>query len=56
MGEPDLLTSNEEVEIDAETGEAIERGLREVEEGPLIPHAEVRERLSELRGKLHHSR
>lgn len=47
MGEPDLFVSTEEeVEVDAETEAAIDRGLREADEGRGVPAGEVRELLS----------
>ena len=47
MGEPDLFVSTEEeVEVDAETQAAIDRGLRDAEEGRGVPPEQVRELLS----------
>jgi predicted transcriptional regulator len=48
MGEPDLFVSTEkEVEVDAETQAAIDRGLRDADEGRGVPAERVRELLSE---------
>jgi predicted transcriptional regulator len=47
MGEPDLFVSTEEeVEVDAETEAAIDRGLRDADEGRGVPAEQVRGLLS----------
>lgn len=53
MGEPDLFVSTEEeIEVDAETRAAIDRGLRDAEEDRGVPAEKVRELLSEWISKL----
>ena len=53
MGEPDLfISTEEEVEVDAETGSAIDRGLRDAEEDRGVPAEEVRGLLSQWISKL----
>ena len=40
---PDLMVSTgDEIEVDAETGAAIERGIRAAEQGRVVPSEEVR--------------
>ena len=40
---PDLMVSTgDEIEVDAETGAAIERGIRAAEQGRVFPSEEVR--------------
>ena len=40
---PDLMVSTgDEIEVDAETGAAIERGIRAAKEGRVVPSEEVR--------------
>lgn len=52
MAEVDpLVSTDEEVEVDAQTAAAIDRGLREVEEGKLIPADEVRKLLPKWKEK-----
>jgi predicted transcriptional regulator len=52
MGEPDLFVSTEEeVEIDADTAAAIDRGLRDADEGKLISSEEVRKLLDRWKEK-----
>ena len=41
-----LISTEEEVEVDAESAAAIERGIHEANTGLLVPHEEVRELLS----------
>jgi predicted transcriptional regulator len=41
-----LVSTDEEVEVDAETAAAIDRGLREAKEGKLISADEVRKLLA----------
>lgn len=53
MGEPDLFVCTEdEVEIDPETEAAIERGLRDADEGRGVPTEQVRGLLSQWISKL----
>jgi predicted transcriptional regulator len=52
MGEPDLFVSTEEeVEVDAETEAAIDRALREADEGKLTSSEEVRKLLDTWKEK-----
>jgi predicted transcriptional regulator len=52
MGEPDLFVSTEEeVEVDAETEAAIDRGLREADEGKLISSEDVHKLLDQWKEK-----
>jgi predicted transcriptional regulator len=45
---PDFFVSNEDpVEVDVETAAALERSIREAEEGRLVPHEEVRKMVSQ---------
>jgi predicted transcriptional regulator len=45
---PDFFVSTEEpVEVDAETAAAIERGIKAADEGRLVSHEEVRKRFSQ---------
>ena len=52
MGGPDLFISTEtEIEVDRETEIAIERGMRDIEEGRVLSHDEVCALLPEWRKK-----
>ena len=45
---PDLFVSNEDpVEVDAETAAALERSIREADEGRLVPSEEARKMVSQ---------
>lgn len=52
LGEPDLFVSTEEVEVDAETAAAIDRGLRDADGGRGVPAEEVRGLLSQWIARL----
>lgn len=41
--DPDLVSTGEEIEADAETADAIERGIRAAEQGRVVPSEEVRQ-------------
>lgn len=43
----DLFTSEEQIEVDAETAAAIKRGLRDAKEGRVVPSEKVRELVHE---------
>ena len=48
MAEPNtdpMVSTEEEVEVDAETAAAVERGIRATEEGRVVPSEEVRKRI-----------
>ena len=52
MGEPDLFISTENaIEVDRETEAAIERGIRDIEEGRVFSQEEVRVLLPEWKKK-----
>ena len=52
MAEVDILASTEEeIEIDAATASAIERGIRDAEEGRVVSANRVRELLPEWNAK-----
>jgi predicted transcriptional regulator len=42
-----LVSADDEVEVDAETAAAIERGLREANEGRVVSSDEVRKQVSQ---------
>jgi hypothetical protein len=53
MGEPDMFVSTEEeVEMDTDTEAAINRGLRDADEGRGVPAEQVRGLLSQWISKL----